>query len=175
MDAQEFISKTQALVIASEGRRRRRYFDTEGVPSVGIGFNLERADAIEKLKKLGADWHAIMDGTGELTDPQIDQLFAWCFDEAIAYARKLFPNWAELIVEAQMVLVDMSFQMRGRLLGFIKMRAAVARLDYPAMVREMRDSRYGKKQTPTRCARNCAIIEAAIARPPAPPAEGDPC
>lgn len=165
MEVAEWTSKTRALITVSEGRKRRRYFDTEGHPSVGIGFNLERGDAIEKLKKLGADWKAIMDGTAELTDAQVDTLFDWCFDEALDYARKLFPNWVSLIPEVRMVLTDMSFQMRGRLLGFVKMRAAVAKFDYPRMVSEARNSLYAK-QTPSRIARNAAIVEAAIGKPP---------
>jgi hypothetical protein len=157
-------SQTETMIIASEGRRRKLYFDSLGHPSVGIGFNLERSDAPTLLQKLGADWVAIMDGKAELTDEQIDTLFRWCFDEALAYAQKLFPNWEDLIPEARMVLTDMSFQLHARLLGFVKMRDAVAHEDYGRMVSEMRQSLYAK-QVPTRCARNAAVIEAGLAKP----------
>jgi hypothetical protein len=161
LNQEEWTSKAQAMTITSEARRHLRYFDSEGIPSVGIGFNLERGDAIEKLKKLGTDWKGIMDGTVGLTDPQMDLLFQWCWDEAIAYAKKLFPNWEEIMPEARMVLADMSYQMRSRLLGFVKMRAAVAKLDYPRMISEFRNSKYAK-QCPSRVNRNAAVIEAAI-------------
>lgn len=149
------------MTITSEARRHARYFDSEGIPSVGIGFNLERGDAIEKLTKLGADWRGIMAGTAELSDAQMDKLFQWCWDEAIAYAKTLFPNWATLMPEARMVLSDMSFQMRARLVGFVKMRAAIARFDYPEMINQMRQSKYAK-QCASRVNRNAAVIEAGI-------------
>jgi GH24 family phage-related lysozyme (muramidase) len=168
MEEAEWTSKTQALIIGAEGRRRRRYFDKLGHPSIGIGFNLERGDAIEKLKKLGADWRNIMDGAAELNDEQVNTLFGWCYAEALTYARELFGNWENIIPEAQSVLVDMSFQLHSRLLGFSKMRDAVARLDYGRIISEMRSSHYAK-QVPERVARNVAIIEAATAN------EGDVC
>lgn len=161
-DDQKWEAKTLVHIVASESRRRARYIDPMGIPSVGIGFNLLRSDAIDKLTRLGADWRAIMDGAGELTDPQIDRLFSWCWVEALAYARQLFPNWEQLPAQVRTVLADMSFQMRGRLAGFVRLRAAVAELDYLEVVNQMRLSRYAQ-QCPDRVARNAALIEAAIA------------
>lgn len=157
----EWEAKTRALITVNEQRRRRRYFDSLGNPSVGIGFNLERSDAIAMLTKVGADWKSVLDGTGELTDPQVDRLFDLCFEETIPFAKKVFPNWEMLLLEVWSVLVDMCFQMRARVYGFKHMREAIARLDYQAAMTEMRNSLYAK-QCPGRVARNCAFIEAAL-------------
>lgn len=161
MTDEEWTSKTLALIVAAEARRRGRYIDSLGFPSVGIGFNLLRADAIDVLAELGADWRSIMDGTGELTDVQIDKLFARCWAETLRFVRLLFPNWEQLRPEARSVLADMAYQMRGRLAGFSRMRDAVARLDYREMVNEMRLSRWAR-QCPDRVSRDAALIEAAI-------------
>lgn len=165
MEEADWETKTRALITVNEGRRRGRYFDSLGNPSIGIGFNLERGDAIPKLTKLGADWRGILDGTDELTDPQVDQLFDWCFAEALEFAKKAFPNWQELLLEAWSVVVDMCFQLSMRVYGFKHMRAAIARLDYTAAMSEMRNSLYAK-QCPSRVARNCAFIESALPTSP---------
>jgi hypothetical protein len=162
MDQLEWTAKTRAHITINEARKRRRYFDSLGHPSIGIGFNLERQDAPELLRKLGvANWVAVIDGDEELTDPQVDQLFDWCFADALSFARKLYSNFDALIPEAQTVLVDMSFQMRNRLKGFVKMNKAVAALEYLEMINEMRQSLYAK-QCPGRVARNAALIESGM-------------
>ena len=53
-----------------EGRRNVVYRDTVGVPTVGVGFNLNRTDAPALLASVDADLARIMAGT-QLTDEQI--------------------------------------------------------------------------------------------------------
>jgi hypothetical protein len=54
---------------------------------VGIGFNLERPDARQKLVELGLDYDAVCNGEQALSESQIDALFASEVSAALAYAR----------------------------------------------------------------------------------------
>ena len=63
------------LIEQHEGRRAKVYLDTAGHPTVGIGFNLDRADAGAKLSALGLDPGAVREGAVTLTDDQVDELF----------------------------------------------------------------------------------------------------
>src|SRR3990172_5316451 len=40
-----------------EGKKSKAYLDSRGIPTIGIGFNLQRADARQLLKDVGADYN----------------------------------------------------------------------------------------------------------------------
>ena len=57
-----------------EGVRSKKYIDSRGIPTVGVGFNLKRSDADQKLKSVGANPIKVKQGKQELTNNQIETL-----------------------------------------------------------------------------------------------------
>jgi GH24 family phage-related lysozyme (muramidase) len=126
-----------------EAKRTKMYKDTEGVPTIGVGFNLKRPDAKEKIEKLGLNFDKVLAGEQELSDKQIDQLLKDDIDAAIADCKKVFPNFAGLSDVRQRVLVDMMFNLgKPRLEKFKKMIANVNKGDFAKAADEMKDSKW---------------------------------
>lgn len=116
------LSRLYAQLDVDEGRRKKPYRDTEGILSIGVGRNLEERG---------------------LRDDEIDLLLANDVREAIAEARKLFPNFDELDDVRQEVLANMAFNLGlTRLAGFKRFRAAVRAGNWALAAREMLDSKW---------------------------------
>ena len=130
-----------SFISGNEGRRVRVYDDTEGVPTVGTGFNLNRADAREKIEGLGVNYDDLLSGRTSLTDNQADLLFETDLDTAISDARALFSNFDTLAPARQAVLVDMALNMGINSLGkFENMIAAIETEDFEQAAAEAQDS-----------------------------------
>jgi len=126
-----------------EGREAHVYPDTEGNPTIGVGFNLNRADARQRIEALGLSYDDVRAGQVDLTEAQIDQLLEADVDTAIQDARALFPNFDTLTAERQRALTDMAFNLGSdRLAGFRDLRDAVQNEDWERAAEEMRDSRW---------------------------------
>lgn len=105
-----------------EGRRSKPYRDTEGVLTIGVGWNLE---------------------ANGLPQAVIDTLFNISIGTALADAQALFPTFENLSEARQRVITNMAFNLgRDRLAGFVKMRAAVAERNWMAAADEMLDSKW---------------------------------
>lgn len=126
-----------------EDRRPWVYNDTEGHPTVGVGFNLDRADAREALTAVGADYDAVRAGRVALTDTQIDGLLDRTVNESVTIARDYFNGFDQLNVTRQRVLADMAFNLGGPNLGeFQNLHDALGRGDYNGAADAMADSRW---------------------------------
>jgi len=135
--------KIGAWIAYHEGSRESIYFDSEGYPTIGVGFNLERQEAAELLNDLNLDYDKILSGEQTLSQNQIDYLFQHDLDIAIADAQKIFPNFDELPEDKQLVLVDMSFNLGyNKLSGFEEMIEAVKSEDWEKVAEEMVDSKW---------------------------------
>jgi GH24 family phage-related lysozyme (muramidase) len=66
--------KLRRLIEQHEGRRYTSYADSRGIPTVGVGFNLHRSDAQEKIAALGLDYNDVYRGALPLTEEQINVL-----------------------------------------------------------------------------------------------------
>jgi lysozyme len=86
-----------------------------------------------------------------ITNEEVDRLLEEDLDEAIEDADSFCKGeLGELPPTVQRVIVNMHFQMGyGRMSGFSRMRQAVFRWDWRAMIAEMKDSLW-YKQTPNR-------------------------
>ena len=99
------------------------YTDTEGIPTVGIGHNMQRP----------------------LSDKAVDQIFADDLLDATVEAQKL-DCFAHLDPVRQDVLIDMVFNMGlPRVQGFKKMLAALAVSDWFSASQEMLTSRWASQ------------------------------
>jgi lysozyme len=57
-----------------EDRRSHVYTDTMGHPTIGVGFNLDRSDARQRIEGLGLDYDQVRAGQIDLSNERIDQL-----------------------------------------------------------------------------------------------------
>lgn len=105
------ISSIIARVIQHEGKRDQKYIDSRGIPTVGVGFNLNNADANSRLKKVGANPAKIRAGKAKLTEKQIQTLLVQDLEKALTEVSSLIPNFNQLPSAIQGVLVEMDFNL----------------------------------------------------------------
>ena len=141
------LDRAAAFIEPFEGRRHRAYRDSRGNMTIGIGFNLDRAGAADDLEELlpGINYYALRRGSITLTDSQIDKLLRHDTQRAIDTARRQFKNFDQLPTEAQLILIDMTFN-TGSLQKWRNLRSAMAREDYSAAADAMYRSQW-RKQT----------------------------
>lgn len=124
-----------------EGSYTHVYVDTMHHPTVGIGFNLDRNDARERLTAVGADYDAVRAGTQDLTPDQVNQLFSHDVSGAVDTARNYFNGFDQLDVARQRVLTNMAFTMGGPTLGqFHGLHTALVNGDYNSAASHMLNS-----------------------------------
>jgi GH24 family phage-related lysozyme (muramidase) len=140
--ADDFRNRCAQLLAKHEGRRKHVYLDTLNIPSIGIGFNLQRGGARQALASVGADYDQVLAGAQDLTDAQVDALFNRDLDTALAASQRQVPNFADLHPNAQLVVVDMMFMGEAAFARFKKMIAALENLDYNTAADEMVNSKW---------------------------------
>lgn len=94
-----------------EGRQRRAYIDAQEKHCIGVGFNLERLDAKEKIEALGLSFTEVLSGGEVLKDAQIDELLRPDIEAATYEAEKRFDNFYALPLMVQMIVVDIMFSL----------------------------------------------------------------
>ena len=130
------------MIERHEGKRNYVYIDTKGHPTIGIGFNLDRADAKEKLDNLGININNILNGQ-PLTDEQIYILFKDDLEQAIINAYKFLPDLDTHPSNIQIILTDMAFNMGlSKLSGFEDFKKALLNRNYSLAADEMIDSKW---------------------------------
>ncbi len=133
--------KLTAQLIKHEGKRSKVYNDTQGHPTIGVGFNLDRNDAKARIEALGLDYAQVKAGTQELSEPNIMSLLSDDMDTAIAGCQAVFPHFADLSDVRQRVLADMIFNLgKAKFAGFTKLIAAVNSADFTQAAAEMKNS-----------------------------------
>ena len=140
------IASIKDRVIKHEDSRPSVYPDSEGIPTVGIGFNLTRPDAAAQLKKVGANFEKILAGKSSLTQEQINALFFTDLAQAKTSAQALVPNMQTLPPKVQGVLTEMAFNLgMPRLSGFKKFLSHIQNKDFLAASQEMINSKWAKQ------------------------------
>ena len=117
------------LIKKHEGVRLKVYKDSLGIPTVGVGFNLNRPDANAVLASVGAK-HADVVAGKPLTDAQVDALLDKDLDACEKDLEALIPDIRSFPVEAQAVLMDLRFNLGGAghiEFGRMRLSASVAR------------------------------------------------
>lgn len=138
-----FNSNLRDMIARHEGSSSRMYRDSENIPTVGIGFNLERRDARDILRRVSANYDAVLSGQESLSAEQIDALFEINLNEAIRYAEQQVPNLQQLPQTVQEIVIDMMFNLGPtRFSKFVKFKQALARGDYQRAADEMVDSQW---------------------------------
>lgn len=139
-------AKLVEQLIKHEGKKTKVYMDTAGHSTIGVGFNLDRADSKKKIEALGLDFTKVKAGSQELSAEQIVKLLNADIDAAVVDCRAVFPKFGELSDVRQRVLADMMFNLgKGKFEEFKKMIAAVKGGDFAKAADEMKHSAWYKQ------------------------------
>lgn len=131
------------LVEFHEGRKNRVYKDSEGVLTIGVGFNLERPGARKDIEALGVNFDDLRSGRVSLSNDHIDQLLSQDLTNSRLSAASLFPDISTYSPARQAALVDMTFNLGPtRLRGFEEMRKAIKAGDWDKAADEAQDSKW---------------------------------
>lgn len=126
-----------------EGKSAKVYTDTLGNRTIGVGFNLERNDARDKMKKIGADFDKVIVGEEELSDDQINSLLGYDIEAAIGNAKRLVSNFDKIQDNVKLIVVDMVFNLGPSRFGkFKKFIAAINSFDYQTAANELVNSKW---------------------------------
>src|SRR5262249_12279341 len=139
-------AKLKNQLIRHEGKRSKVYKDSLGILTIGVGFNLERADAKKMIEGLGLNFQQVKDGKVGLTEEQIGRLLDHDIDVAIAGCKSIFPKFTDLSDVRQRVLADMMFNLgKPRFGGFKRMIAHVQASEFGKAADEMKNSQWYKQ------------------------------
>jgi len=140
------IASIKDRVIRHEGSKPVKYLDSRQIPTVGVGFNLNREDAVAQLKKVGANPEKIKAGTSSLTQAQIDSLLLTDLGQAKADAQELVPTLPSLPPAVQGVITEMVFNLGKKgLSAFTNFLAQIKQQNFSAASSEMLNSDWAKQ------------------------------
>lgn len=131
------MAKAGQYILRNEGYRQHMYKDTEGIWTIGIGFNLEEGFSKEESMLI------LKHRMGKYVDELVGRV----------------PVFLDVCSVRKIVLLDMAYNLGvSGLLKFRKMLAALSEGDYQLAAKEMLDSRYAK-QVKGRALRNARMME----------------
>jgi lysozyme len=134
--------EAMAFIEPHEGRRRQVYPDSQGIPTIGVGFNLKRSDAPQRLRELGHDYQKILNGTDQLNDQEINQLLKLDVKSALLNANFFLP-FQDQPKDVQLILTDMAFNLGAKGLNkFVEFQKALKIRDYSRAAKEMINSQW---------------------------------
>lgn len=117
--------RLKAELTRDEARRTKPYRDTEGLLTIGVGWNLDH---------------------NGLPDDVIDTLLERGIDQAEEALDNIDSVWRTLNENRQMVLLNMAFNLgQGRLAGFRNMWAAIRSGRLDEVPEHMMDSKWAKQ------------------------------
>lgn len=153
-----------------EGTEHIAYKDTKGNMTVGVGFNLERADARTLISQVGADFDKVYSRQQALNDQQINQLLNVNINEAMEIANSFIPNLSSHPKKVQLVVADMCFNMGpAKMSQFVKFQKRITERNYAAAALEMQNSAWytqvGQRSKNLVQMMNSASIEGMSSRP----------
>ena len=105
------IDSIRDRVIDHEGKRNTVYKDSRGIPTIGVGFNLNRQDSNTLLTQVGANPGQIKRGQSKLSNKQINTLLNKDLKKSKEDAKQLVKNFTGLPSEIQGVLIEMVFNL----------------------------------------------------------------
>lgn len=145
------LSDLERQILIGEGCSDSLYFDSKGKRTIGIGFNLERNGARERIEKVGANYDLVFEGKESISENQIYSLLKMDLRDFEVEARKIFPSFYSQPETVKNILVDMTYNMGGgNLRGFTNLREAIKRKDYTWAADEMVDSKWYREDVGTR-------------------------
>lgn len=135
----ETMTPIEELLLQHEGFRPTCYRDSTGHLTIGIGCNLDASGALVDCLSCGLDYQALRDGEA-ITMTQATALLQIGVRRAEDVARILVPNFPKLPENAQLVLIDLAFNLGSRLGKFADTLRAFAAQDWPGAIAGLKDS-----------------------------------
>ena len=143
----------------NEGYYKCVYKDPVGIPTIGVGFNLQKFGAKAEIESVGANYYAVLNGSQCLDDSQIETLFNHDMESAVGCASSWVSNWSSLGSGPQSAIADMAFNMGcGTLREFVNLKSALEDKNYSKAVEDMKASLWCR-QVGSRCERDVACME----------------
>ena len=140
----------------NEGYRPCSYTDSVGLRTVGIGFNLEKSGARQRIVGVGANYDKVKAGSQCLSDAQIQTLFWQDMDSSVSCVSSWLPNWSSLRNGPKSAVADMAFNLGcAGVQQFKLMKAALTQSppNYAQAAAQMKSSLWCS-QVGGRCKRN---------------------
>lgn len=136
------MGQARAWISRWEGRRNKTYIDTQGHPTVGVGFNLDAAGASAAIAALGLNYNQVRSGQQSLTDAQIDTLLDGSLTTAVQGAQGSVVNFnTQLSNDRQIVVVDMVFNLGApKFSQFVLTIQAINNQDWATASQQMQQS-----------------------------------
>jgi GH24 family phage-related lysozyme (muramidase) len=136
---------TKRWITRWEGRKNQVYNDSEGIATIGIGFNLEQPGAKEIIESLFLNYEDVLDGL-VLTDDEIDTLFEHSLSVVVEDAQELFPSYPQYPEGVQVVIYDLLFNLGlPRFIKFANTIASIRAQDWTAAASNLKDSMWFKQ------------------------------
>lgn len=143
----------------NEGYYKCVYKDPVGIPTIGVGFNLEKFGAKAEIESVGANYYAVLNGSQCLVDSQIEGLFNRDMKSAVDCASSWVSNWSSLGSGPQSAIADMAFNLGcAGLHEFVSLKSALENKDYSKAAEDMKASLWCR-QVGTRCERDVSCME----------------
>lgn len=129
----------QEMITRHEGNRLKRYRCPAGKWTIGRGWNME-------AWPLPADIASYERCNGEITPEMSDRLLEISLECADLGVREIFKDFDQFTERRRMALMDMCFNLGAfGLMGFKRMRRAIAAGDWNQAAEEVRDSAYWRE------------------------------
>ncbi len=140
----------------NEGYRTCVYKDSKGIPTIGVGFNLEKSGAKEEIESVGANYNMVLNGSQCLNDNQIKQLFNKDMDTAVSCAESFASGIGDT---AESAVADMAFNLGCfQLDSFSTFRSLLKQKKFDAAAQDMQGTAWCG-QVGSRCSRDVACIK----------------
>ena len=142
----------------NEGYYKCVYKDPDGIPTVGVGFNLEKFGARQEIESVGANYNAVLNGSQCLDDSQIERLFNMDMDSAVSCASSWLSNWSELSTSVESAVADMAFNLGCvGLEQFRTFKSDLENKEFDAAAADMQNSLWCR-QVGSRCSRDVDCV-----------------
>lgn len=142
----DIITQIIPRVKQHEGVKPKKYLDSKGIPTIGVGFNLNRKDSDEILKSIGVNPVKIKSGKQELTQKQMDDLLIKDLKNSKNSAERIIGDLSQHPAGVQGVLIEMTFNLGAT--GISKFKNFIQQIKnkkYKEASAEMLNSKWSKQ------------------------------
>lgn len=143
---QEILDAAEPVIALHEGYREHVYDDIYGIPTIGVGFNLNDTDARQLCAGCEADYDRLVGGLDDLTPKQSHYLYAQKAMDVLEFLTQIFPEYPIYVRNRQIALLDMGYNLgEPRFREFKQMIASILRGDWKSASRNALDSIWARQ------------------------------